>query len=84
MNQKRKKEANMGGVPDKLSLPGLADIKERTDSEVVRLWLADRGFVAVERVLMETLAAHDTNSIGIVYHAGDDYYLKRERAAEKS
>lgn len=31
----------------------LSDLKERSDNDAVRLWLWDRGFVAVERKLMD-------------------------------
>ena len=52
----------------------LADISKTTDDEIVRIWLAERGLVAVERALAEPLAAvHGT----AIYDPRLDRYYSR-------
>lgn len=64
------------GVPDDLGLPSLSDLKQRTDSDVVRIWLANHGFVAVRRNLMDDLIKVAGDKCRAVYHANGDYYAK--------
>lgn len=66
------------GIPDSLKHLGLSDLKSRTDDEVVRIWLAERGFVAVDRRLMDAVVRNVGKKLGVVYHADGDYYFQRE------
>lgn len=61
------------------SKPDLSDLALRTDAEVVRIWLAERGFVAVRRQLAEGLAKPG-NEQGVYYDQTGDYYDSKKYA----
>jgi hypothetical protein len=69
------------GMPDSPMLPRLADLRMIPDGELIRKWLAARGFVAVERNLMADLVGVAGITCGAVYNPDGDYYIKREKAA---
>ncbi len=55
----------------------LMGLINRSDEDTVRLWLADRGLVAVERKLMEEIAAMDNgNPFKVCYIPEYDRYEK--------
>jgi hypothetical protein len=64
--------------PSKL---GLYDLKTRSDEQVVRLWLADRDMVAVDRVLMNELVKLSGSEAGAVYDARADRFIKLKQVA---
>lgn len=55
------------------AFPSLADLTTRTDEDIVRIWLAERGLVAVERELAQVCA-----SSGVLgaYDANLDRYVR--------
>ena len=57
----------------------LADLMHvRPDHDVVRMWLAERGLVAVDRKLMDEVAALENgNPFNVYYEVSNDRYLKR-------
>jgi hypothetical protein len=56
------------------SLESLADLKTRSDEDVVRIWLAERGWVAVERSIMDDMRSALPSRV--VYDAKADRYIK--------
>ena len=63
-----------------MSERSLAEISYTSDDEIVRIWLAERGLVAVERALMEKLAA-PSGGVATYYTGVDRYY---DRAVPRS
>ena len=51
----------------------LCEISKISDIEIVRIWLRDRGLVAVDRELMNRLAAVD-RKLGVVYDPSTDRF----------
>jgi hypothetical protein len=60
-------------IDDKVSRLSLSDLAVRSDAEIVRIWLTERGFVAVAREIMN----ENANLPGVVYHAEGDYYFRK-------
>ncbi len=54
----------------------IADLKNRSDETVVRIWLADRGLIAVQRELMDEVVHHWGVTLHIVYDAHTDRYIR--------
>lgn len=54
----------------------LAEISRISDDEIVRIWLAERGLVAVERDLMDGLC-YPGNPHGMTYYPSADRYIRR-------
>ena len=57
----------------------LDELRSRSDVDVIRIWLADRGLVAVERDLIHEVAAlTGGNPFNVVYDATTDRYSKKK------
>ncbi len=58
--------------------PMLYDLMIRPDQDAVRIWLRERGLVAVERSLMENVVALSSSvDLDLVYDAASDRYKFR-------
>jgi hypothetical protein len=65
-------------MTSEISLLNLEQLKHRSDADIVRLWLADRGLVAVDRELaVNAGVAGVGNPYGGYYDATTDRYLLR-------
>lgn len=60
---------------------GLYDLKTRSDEDVVRMWLAERGMVAVERTLADELIKISGPDLGAIYDARRDRYTRLKQVA---
>ena len=57
-----------------MSVRSLDEISKTSDADIVRIWLAERGLVAVQRTLMDKLVTLDGPA---VYFPGKDRYYDR-------